>query len=399
MPNVNLYYLFGRILAVIVRPALLFITSNYIQVSVSVDLAICFLTSSLSFVVVSMDAHRLYYEYYFKEKRLLAAQQFIKYNINTIFLLIFSCLFAFAFDVFYAQKDVFFTINVIIYLVSEKIVDELLRFSLFEKRFYRWGKINLYRFLFIIFFLLILGFCNSLNQSNLIIFSFSVSNFLITLPLLFRLKEFFKKVYTIQQHSKDVIAKSIGSLKSNIIIWVFVLLSASTSYVDRLISLATIQNKLAAITIAATCFSLIQMGIDFFYVSAHRREFLENKLSITNTLLTRKFIKLYLATLTVSICFYGVIAFLSKAENRLDLHILIGLILMQSSIAINSIPQQILYWKDKLSKLIIVDTFFWFGVFIVTQILGFFNFSYSIIYLGLAGMFIMRLLINIKIVM
>jgi len=203
-----------------------------------------------------------------------------------------------------------------------------------------------------------------------------------------KLFKFFKGI-----SSEDIMVAS-SILKNHSYIWLSSLLTISISYSDRLFILLSNTEKLPSISLAVACFSLIQIGIEFFYISNYRSDFLENKMTLKNTLFGLHFLLIFLFFLCLSCFSYYVVDYFSLTKNKLNLTIIFSVLVTQIAVAINIVPQQILYWKSQYGKLISSDIIFWI-LFSLVLLFKIFIFDINLIYFLFSIIFLIRTFLNL----
>jgi hypothetical protein len=390
--DINYQYILGRIFSVLFKPILLYYLTNNYYNNFGIEIGLCFLITPLSFIFTSFDTHRNYYHAFILRKKYLSGKFFQIYLISITFLTFIAIIFAFIFLFIKNDHNIIFILSVLFYILTEKLIDEFIRFKLFEKDFKTWGRINIQRICLSSLILLFCLFFDLIKNSYIIILIISICNLIVIFRYLLKLKVYIKK--TIKGNINFLLITSLKSLKFNISIWISSSLSVSIIYTDRIFAYIINQNILPSITIASTCFSLIQMGIEFFYISNYRREFLEKKMKISSVLSNTKFLLLIFSLIFVSVICYIMIYNYSSQSIRLNFEIILSIILINIFLAINSISYQILYWENKFSHLIKVDVLFWFLLLFIMFIYFVLNLKVESFYILLSINYIFRMFLN-----
>ena len=106
-------------------------------------------------------------------------------------------------------------------------------------------------------------------------------------------------------------------------------------------------------------FSSVQMAVDFYYVSRHRRDFLEQRITIINALRSQGFLASFGGGLTVGALAAAAILATSRDGDKFPLEYVMLIAGLQVSIAISTVPQQILYWQHCERKMLGIEIAFW----------------------------------------
>jgi hypothetical protein len=137
-------YSIGRVCAVITRPFCLYLVNNYLSQKTSEGLAEIFLISALVIGWISADPHRRFYQIYFSPDSNDKKSAFYTYLSSLILLVTVGCTLILIMTV-NGSESLLFTISCIVYFVSEKLADEILRFNLFNEDLNKWGRLSFCR--------------------------------------------------------------------------------------------------------------------------------------------------------------------------------------------------------------------------------------------------------------
>ncbi len=351
-------YSAGRIFGVATRPIFLFLANNYLLANVAEGIAVAILASALALVAASADPHRGFYLRYFGPNPRTSGITFHVYLSSLWLLCILGSSLVWIVGIKFTGSPSLSMIAVIFFL-SEKLADELLRLKLFQRNFDAWGRASIFRS-----FLQLGGLaCAFLVMGAavpawLAILILAVSNGIVFLPQL--PAGLMKNVWRRGARTALwLMRRATRSLLGNWQLWALALLTASIGYLDRLLALAMDKSALPLFMLVVMCFSIVQLAVDFFYLSRHRRDILEQRISLSDALTSRDFLLSCAGGLIVAITACAVVLRFSNNGSEFPLAYVIGIAVLQLTVAITIVPQQIHYWRNHWHRLVTIDIAFW----------------------------------------
>lgn len=361
-------YTLGRLCAVVTRPLCLFVANNWLLPSAAQGLAIAFLASALAIVAIAAGPERRFYAKYFSAHERVNGVTFYLYVASLAVLLVLGVFVSGAIAL-YSAKSLPLAAATAVYFISEKFADELLRLRLFERDFAGWGRSSIWRAIYQLagfgFVLLALG-----RQTSAwpIVLLLTLGNFAVFLPQLPR-----ELAASIRGHRRSIatwlVARAVRSLARNWLLWAIALLSAAVAYLDRLVALIVNREVLPLFMLVVTCFSMVAMAVDFYYLSRHRRDFLERKIPAGQALASRGLLLSAAGGLAAGAVACAVALLGSHNGGQFPLGYIVVIAVLQVSTAIASIPREILYWSHLLKWILRVELVFW-GLFALTTLLS-----------------------------
>jgi hypothetical protein len=137
------------------------------------------------------------------------------------------------------------------------------------------------------------------------------------------------------------------------------MLAAAVAYIDRILALVIDKEILPVFMLVVMCFAAVQMTIDFYFVSRHRRDFLEQRISIARAFTTPLFLRSLLGGLVLAIA--GCVVVLRFARNGAAFPLTYVLIIcaLQVSVAVSAIAIEILFWSRKPARVLQIELGFW----------------------------------------
>lgn len=149
------------------------------------------------------------------------------------------------------------------------------------------------------------------------------------------------------------------SLFENRALWLLALVTSGVGYLDRLVALVMDKTTLPLFMLVVMCFSTVQMAVDFFYVSRYRRDFLEQRISLGKAFTSREFLVSLNGGLALAIVASAAVLSFSRNGQRFPIEFVLIIAVLQVSLAVIAIPQQILYWKNGIGRMLKIDLAFW----------------------------------------
>ncbi|MEK9614664.1 MAG: hypothetical protein VW080_12180, partial [Flavobacteriaceae bacterium] len=141
----NVTYATGRLLSLVSKPLVLLAVNNFYASDSAPLLAAVFLFSAICLAFSGVDAHRAYYlEQFSSSLSKKIGLFFYKYVASVVVLSIsFSLIFAILFSVKSGLS--FLSIMVFVFIISEKLADECLRYRIYDQKFSDWGRLSINR--------------------------------------------------------------------------------------------------------------------------------------------------------------------------------------------------------------------------------------------------------------
>jgi hypothetical protein len=153
--------------------------------------------------------------------------------------------------------------------------------------------------------------------------------------------------------------RAARSLLEHWAVWAVALLGAAIGYLDRLVMLVVDKATLPLFSLVVMCFSIVQMSVDFFYVSRFRRDFLEQRISVGAAFSATPL----LASLTLGTSMAGLICalllYFSRGGAEFPLGYVFVIALLQIVISCALVPMEILYWTRRLPRILHIELAFW----------------------------------------
>ena len=358
----------GRVCAVVTRPLFLFVAINFLGANVSEGLAVVFLAIALALVGTAADSHRRFYLRHFDPEPSFDGVSFYIYATSLVLLGGLGGVVVFAFVLYFTGSYSLSVISVG-YFVSEKLADELLRLKLFERDFGTWGRFSISRSLLQLAGLVALAAVTGGETPTwLLVFVLALGNLAVFVP---QLPSSLRRCLRVIRLDMAVwlSVRAVRALLGNWILWAIALLGSGVGYLDRIGALVLDKAILPLFMLIVMCFSIVQMAVDFYYVSHHRRDFLEQRISVLDAVSSRKFVVSLSAGLVLACVSSFVVLQLSHNGADLPLGYVLAIAALQVSFAMVSIPQQILYWKHYLVHIFRIEIAFW-ALFAVSVIAG-----------------------------
>ncbi len=355
---VNLRYTVGRLSAVAARPLCLFLANNYLSQGTAASLAITILATSLALTLIAADTHRRYYVREFEVEKRSNYLLFYVYVTSLLLLSMLGAVFVLV-VVYYFTKSAEVAAVATLYFAGEKLADELLRHKLFERAFTSWGSAATARGLLQVSGVLIAVMLGGHNVPAaliiLILAASALTVFLPGTPVRLLRKFVSMRLSTIAHLAR----RAIAAMWNGWMLWVIAVLGASVAYVDRIVALMVAKPLLPLFTLVVMAFSVLQMSVDFYYVSAHRTSFLQGRISIKRVFTSGSFLGSLLGGFAVGGVCCAVLLLLSKNGPDFPIAYVLAIALLQVSAALTAAPFQILYWRGELRRILLTEVGFW----------------------------------------
>jgi hypothetical protein len=362
----ELHYAVGRAFAVLTRPLCLFVANNYSSSNTAEGVAIAFLASALALAGTAADPHRRFYIQHFSRDAKVNGLTFYLYAASVLLLASLGSIIVFAIGLGFAHSLALATASVL-YFVSEKLADELLRLRLFERDYARWGRTSTARSVLQLAGLaVLLGLFHETIAAWLLVMMLSLANLAVFAPQI---------PVKLEQIARLVSIKRLGwlarrasrSVIRNRLLWAIALLSSGVGYLDRAVALVLDKATLPLFMLVVMCFSIVALSLDFYYVSRHRRDFLEQTISIRTALASRDFVMSLGIGLGVAVCACVIVLHFSRNGAAFPRGYIVAIALLQTATALAAVPQQILYWKHAINRILAMELIFW-ALFVVATV-------------------------------
>ena len=351
-------YATGRTAGVLGRPATVYLANNFLGAPASQGIAITLLASSIGLLLIGADPHRRYYSRLFAVGANGAPMSFFVYLASVGSLGLAGC--AAVFGIVYGSThSIRLGAAAVAYFASEKIADELLRLRLFERAFVGWGGSMLLRTaLQLTGITLLLLTQRGSGRADVAIVLLTLGNILVfgpQLPPVILRAVLGAKIRV----ANWLVGRGVRSLWQHRTVWAVALLSAGTGYVDRVITLGIDKTQLPLVLLVVMCFSAVAMSVDFFYLSRHRRDFLHGSIAIDTAGRSPAFIAALLGGVTVAVIACIGVLRTSKGGDAVPLAYIVGIGILQTSVAVASVAREIAYWAKDVRGIIVIELTFW----------------------------------------
>lgn len=337
-------------------------------------LASAFLVSALLGAVSAVDAHRVFYARRFGMAVGSVAQAYARY----IFALALLTLLGFLVCIGYflaVEGSILVGVFAALFFGSERLSDESLRYTLFERNRGGWGILALTRVLAQMAAIGLVALLQpETNGDALFILALAIGNLLAfsrKLPLKLAAR-CFRKLPSVGLHLKA----SLKLIFASGTLWLISLTAVFGAYLDRVIVLAANKQDIAIFTLVVASMSVVQNGVEYFYFSQRRRDFLEGTISLRDTLLSVSYWRIVLISLVIG----GVLTLVSVAlyedAPEVPVAVLLLVAVVQVTLATSAIAREIIYWRNQLRALLHVEMAFLTMVGCIFGVLYFLNPNY-----------------------
>lgn len=363
-------YTAGRLSAVASRPVLLFVTVNWLPAAAG-GLATALLASSLAMGAAAAEPHRRFYRRYFRPGRangvaffLYLASLGVMAALGSAFVFTLARLFAGSFVLAMASC---------VYFLSEKLVDEVLRFRLFEPRLDLWGGAALWRAVLqlagVAILLRLAGRDTPAWAEVSVLAAGNLAAFLPQLPgKLWRNVRF--------RHGRAalwLVRRAVRWLSGNLELWILALLTGAGTYLDRLIGMLVDRAMFPIFLEVSMCMSVVQLLPSFYYFSRNRRAFLEGRVRPPDVLLGRGFWRSVASGLLFGGSATALALMFSAGGRSFPLPFVFLIATFQILLALVVVLREIPYWTGSIARMIRVEVVFFAmagAAVVASQLLG-----------------------------
>ena len=280
--NDHLFFAVGRVVNVIVRPALLYFIIQFSDEVAANLIAGSFLAVAIGMALSNADLHRKFYQ-----------ERFATGHTNPVVLsnyLVGSCcviatisavIFLYA---SLATNSIFFAALTASFFITEKIFDEIQRIALFAKAFFWLGGLFIVRAICCVGLFVFLVATDFPEET--LVSSFVFGNIFAAFICLH------KSPWRALLHSVLInfnLRCALMDIQHNIELWLMRSCSNVYTHIDRILISTIFPSFLATYTLCAMVFSIIPLTFDLFYFSKLRQEFLKGTKTIVATLQDFKF--------------------------------------------------------------------------------------------------------------
>lgn len=352
------FYTAGRIVNVATRPLCLFISNNCLPPEAAQGVAVAFLANALALAVTAASPHRRFYSRFFDVDRQVNGVAFYVYAASVALLTLLGCVVVFAVGRYFVSSMAL-AIAATIYFVSEKLADELLRLQLFERDFEKWGQFSAARSAIqLVSIGAVIGLLSDATSPSLLVVALTMANLMVFVP---RLPVGLFRVLWVRGFGTATWLgrRAACSLRVNWHLWALALAMGGVSYVDRFVALIFDKAMLPLFMLVVMCFSAVQLVVDFYYVSRHRRDFLHHSIGIGHALTSRAFLSSLSAGVVIGAVACFTVLQLSQGGRNFPLAWILAIASVQTALATAAIPREILYWKEYIGRMLVIELLFW----------------------------------------
>jgi hypothetical protein len=351
-------YAIGRACAVANRPLCLFIASTFLLPKTAEDIAVVYLANMLGVVVIATDPHRRYYTRHFASQNKSHGLNFYLYFASLALTVGAGCFVVFAIGYHFTDSLLLGAAGVI-YFVSEKLTDELQRLRIFERRLDVWGRTATWRCLLqLASFAVALAITGKETPAWLMAVMLSIGNVIVFVPQL--PKGLARNLLQIRFKTFGWLARrSIRLLLASWSIWVTAQLTSGFSYLDRGVALVLNKAILPLFMLVVMCFAVVQLAVDFHYVSRYKRDFLEQQITIGAALRNVDFLVSLVGGFAAGAAACFAVLHFSPSGAEFPRIYVVVIAFLQLAIAVSTIPREILYWNQRLKSIMAVELLFW----------------------------------------
>ena len=354
----RIVYTAGRAFGIVTRPLYLLIAHNFLTANIAEGLAVTMLASSLALVAVAAGPHRRFYARHFAKEPTVSGLNFYTYLQSVLILIVVGCVVVFGISV-KAAASLSLAAVTCLYFASEKLADELLRLRLFERDFDAWGRASIARSSLQLFGLAVLLVVpvQLLTPWHLVVV-LSLGNIAIFVPQLLsnlganlwgRTKGLYRWLFY----------RAMRTLYSDRSLWMIALIGTLVGYLDRMLAFTIEKSALPIFTLIVMCFSILQMAVDFYYVSQNRRDILERRIDVFGAFRSNRFVVSFCVGLALSSLAAFATLFLSRGGSDFPLVYVASIAGLQIAVTIANIPREILYWSNLFNWILRIEIGFW----------------------------------------
>lgn len=326
-----------------VRPAVITATAYYFGAQSAQQISIIIFSVAIAMLLMSIDPYRAYYKRHFNDQN--ASHEFVIYIIIIVtWISLVSAVMFTTMAILHIPIPI--CVLSVAMFIGEKFADETLRFHLFRKALITWSNLVIKRS-----GMQLLGLIASLliyrheHAFLLLLISYTLGWVVAFQGPARELAAVIRKnhvVFLAKKFYRDARLR----VSSSILLMATSLMSSSPSYFDKVVTLLTDEASLPLFLIASMAFSLVQVFVDFFFVSRIRLELLQNTIGLRQLIFSRKLFYCIAMGIAGGAFIIAIEALLLKGIYRFDLGILALVASINVILSVTVIPQQIVYWRD-----------------------------------------------------
>jgi hypothetical protein len=347
-------YISGRIAFLVSRPLFLLIANRFFGNDVAAALAVAYLVSAVLMTGTAVDSHRIYYARFFGGTNQPAGFGFSRYIFAHLLLTALGILLCF----FYAMRSETgwpFGVALSLFFITEKLADEVLRFTIFDDKRAKWGGLMLKRLVpqYLLFGCVTTFVSDTSQAALLLVISLALGNgiaFAGCIP-----SGQISRLFANWSMIRAQVRSAIRLIASSWNIWLLSLATTAGSYIDRIIVLLSDTNILAIFTILVSIFAIIQTCVEYFYLSYNRRNILSGKIKFIEAVFSKRF----LVTISLSLCISFIassVALRLYGDNAtVNPFVFITISTIQLCLATTMISREIVYWNNQIKEALSVE--------------------------------------------
>ena len=401
-------FIAGRTAAIGARPAFLLIANTLFGNHPATLVAAAYLIVAGINNSTSAEVHRFYYARFFGSALGPAANPFRRY----VFALAIFCAVGTVVCAVYFLKvetSVMLTVVAVAFLLTEKMVDEGMRFLLFQNRHRRWGLLAIVRvgaqFLALVLLLVYLGFdpvstyatgrspallAMAWPQAAAAILAAIVVGNAVIIPMIVPLAAL-RRLFRNKAMIGDGFGRGARQIVSNLKIWLLSLGLTVSLMLDRSIVMVADKSELAVFSLIVASLSIIPTGIDLFFLSFRRREILESRMNLPRLFASRPFWQVAVAGAVVGVGLAVVNIWLYDHGRAIPFEILALVVVMQICLAATAIAREVMLWNNLIDRSLRIEMIFVGGVGMLFAVMIPFNLDYRLFLAGAILALMLRL--------
>jgi len=351
-------YTCGRVMIAASRPLILFLVNNFVGQEAAAGLSIVFLANALALAAIAADPHRRFYAKYFKATTPRFGQSYAIY-LASVLLFAVAGLCVSGVIAWRLSGSIGLLVAASMYFGSEKLADEVMRFQLFASAFEEWGRANIVRSVLQLTFLTVLiGIARTHVSATVIAAMMALVNLAIFLPKL-PYASYNLLLHLKRSRRARLAKKALRVISADWLLWVLAMLSAGMSYVDRTLAAIVAPAILPQFMLASMSLSVIQLTVDYFYISRHRRAFLDGSITLDSVVRTREFPVILVGGLIMAVAGCLLTLRWSRNGDLLEGRYIAVMVVIQLSVALISVLREIPYWRGAIRTLVFVEMGFY----------------------------------------
>jgi len=339
----NIRYIIARLMNMAVRPAALSASAYFFGKAQAEDLSLIISAVAIAMMMMSIDPYRAYYKRLFNHQP--SGTEFAVYIITIV---TWGGVVAAVTAAMLALRGVPTSICLLapVAFAGDKVADEVLRFRLFEKDVGRWSNLVIGRSVVQLGGLAVCILLPGRTDMFALYLGLYCASWIPTywLPLMrvVRLVGGHPTAFArpkLWRRARGRFLASAGLMAAS-------LMSSVPTYFDKLVAVSVNKASVPPFLIAAMCFSIIGNFVDFFYVSRIRVDLLRNDRPVFAFLSNRALWASVLSGLVAGSAIMAGEQLLLGRIYAFDLPVLCIITIINITLAITAIPQQIVYWRD-----------------------------------------------------